>query len=114
VNGRPERLADLLPEVIADLAARHGRVAGLPTHHTPTRSHTMTDNPQPRVWFDDEDIPCGVHVLTERGEIRMVGDDEELPGEPCRMIGFGPLVEVILPDHSAAVAAEKARRGGAA
>jgi hypothetical protein len=26
------------------------------------------------------------------------------------MIGFGPLVEVFLPDHAAAVAAERARR----
>lgn len=71
----------------------------------------MSETRTPRVWFDDETIPAGVHVLDRMGEVRLIGEDEE-PGYPCGMIGFGPLVEVFLPDHASAVAAELARREG--
>lgn len=72
----------------------------------------MTDR-EPRVWFENEDIPCGVHVLDAYGEIHLVGEDDPL-GEPHRMIGFGALVEIQLPNHGEAVADERARRDGAA
>lgn len=63
----------------------------------------------PRVWFDGEDIPPSVRVIDEMGDIHWPGEDC-YPGELCRMVGFGPVVEVLLPDHSAAVAAERERR----
>lgn len=66
----------------------------------------------PRVWFDDETIPNDVRVLDEDGEVHWPGEDCA-PDEPCAMIGFGPLVEIALPDHAVEVARERARRAAA-
>jgi hypothetical protein len=70
----------------------------------------MSDTDRPRVFLAGDKLPPGILVTGSDGR------PELTPPYPVTVadIPGAALVEVVLPDYAAAVAAEKARRAGAA
>lgn len=65
--------------------------------------HTLL---RPRVWRDGEPIPNGTWVRNCDGDVFRVRDPFDPPSDAIGFYGRGPLVEVVLPDYDAAVAAD--------
>lgn len=61
---------------------------------------------EPRVWLPTDTVPGDVLVLTHAGPV--------LRGRDLPIQRVHPVVEVLVPDFAAAVAAERARRAGGA
>ena len=65
--------------------------------------------PEPRVWPPGDTVPAGVWFLDEFGDVTKSPTSGYRPDEMDEA-----LVEVLVPDFAAAVAAEQARRSGGA
>lgn len=55
----------------------------------------------PRVWLEGDELPAGVHVTADGVDVWFTDEARET---------YGDLVEVLVPDYAAAVAAERERR----
>lgn len=70
----------------------------------------MTETKTPRVWFDGDTVPAGtwVFVVDEDDPENQVTQLDAY--EDCRNGNLGPLVEIVLPDVDAALAAAEETR----